>query len=714
MAYGLLYKLPFRDLKEQDYTVEIEKNGYTGSATEITGTDAPFTITVNDEDFLYSPTRFSTAKIGIVGSDYLQSLFSTQYQMFRVTLLRGTEPIWCGFIKPETYSQDYVLSLFSYEMECVSAMSVLENLDYKQVKAGEMSSISLWNLMKTIIGRVNARYKNIYIPHVYAKDEEDYKTGSNIMESLNITEQDFFDEDGTPMNCEEVLEALCYFMNWTCVDWQGSLYFIDVDHTGDYYKYDPGMSSYEMADINNVTIQDEGFNGDGHTLDILGGYNKVVIKDSNYSVGEVFNDFDFDKSELFFDEGSHPDRRVNHGTEEYQLARTLKYSPFKAGGWTLYNYTNEGQPIKNIDNLKDYIDSVSKTTTSIGVFPTKVCVFKHLYQGPGTTNDTEFSIGSYTFDNILWMRTRNDDPVGFKFENEPAIIIKSAPFLFGYGYLCISGAVMPTYNKFVVPFENTIDVIPGGAKPYLKMSISIGDYILDPPDGRSDFRWVKQGTQKEGIIKVYTTTATDKKLNSYLNINNTFTPIMDVENLQGFAIPAPLSPIFGSIHIVLWGGIQGDGLGNPYGMCLKDFKVKYGRTAPNITKNENSDRAYENVINEDYINKLDDITFKMTSYKNGDGSGYSKVIFNERFLQDELYNIHTTNKRPEELLITRIINRYNHTSVKLTQEINYTGHIQPFTRMKDKYAPMAAKTFIPTGGEIDVAARRYKCVMIEL
>ena len=63
-----------------------------------------FTVDINDEDFLYTPTRFSGATLKIVGSNYLQSLFSTDYQKFKVNLVKGSSIVWTGFITPEMYS----------------------------------------------------------------------------------------------------------------------------------------------------------------------------------------------------------------------------------------------------------------------------------------------------------------------------------------------------------------------------------------------------------------------------------------------------------------------------------------------------------------------------------------------------------------------------------------------------------------------------------
>lgn len=724
--YGLLYRLPFKDLKNRDYTVEIEKDGYMGNVTDLAGSDSPFSISIDDEDFLYTPTRFSTAKIGIVGSDYLQELFSTQYQLFRVTLLKDSDVVWCGFIKPENYSQDYVLTLFSYEVECVSAMSVMENLDYRQIKSGEMSLVSLWDILKNIISRAQARYRNVYIPHVYARDADAYKADSNILAEMTVSEQNFFDEDGKAMTCKDVLEAVCYFLNWTCVDWQGSLYFVDIDHTGEYYKYTPDLSSYEKVSINSVTVQDEGFNGEGHTLDILGGYNKVTVKDSNYPIEDLLQQYNFDSLEIIKGPDDYTTQPQIEGpvipdkNKPWQYARVILYYPDKKQPWDIKQFTKNGENLPPNYDLKEHINEIQ------GALPAKVCTYEYNKDaGPGPD---PYTITTYKYDNVFLIRQRySDQPDSVFGSNIPLMTIKSAPFLFKNGCIGINGSLKPIYNNYLAPWNNVENMVdPEYSNFYLnkvsfpfKISVKMDGMFYNSISRDDKALW----TDKETILDWGTLGTDDYKINSYLGLYNMARLSLNADGLTGYAIrPYPGRTLYGSMEITIYApnipalfkkGNEGK-YPVPYGLSLKDLEVKYYKVLTESgDENNNKDRIYENVVNKDYINELDQIEFKISSYNN-DGSCYSKVLLNRDYLTDNLYNALTTNKRPEELLITRIINRYNHTSVKLTQEINYTGHIQPFTRLKDLYSPMLGKTFIPTGGEIDVAARRYKCVMIEL
>ena len=87
------------------------------------------------------------------------------------------------------------------------------------------------------------------------------------------------------MKLKEVLEEICKFLNWTCVDWKGELYFVDIDHEGTYNKYDLSLAAKEEVGVNSLIVQDIGFAGSGHSLDILPGYNKVTVKCKQLSGG---------------------------------------------------------------------------------------------------------------------------------------------------------------------------------------------------------------------------------------------------------------------------------------------------------------------------------------------------------------------------------------------------------------------------------------------
>ena len=96
MAYGLKYTIPFANVDNIPCVVNIEQKDYAGTSTELQAGANPFVVTTDDDDFVYTPKRFSTAKINIVGSDYLRDLYSTLYQEYRVTFYRNKSLVSFG------------------------------------------------------------------------------------------------------------------------------------------------------------------------------------------------------------------------------------------------------------------------------------------------------------------------------------------------------------------------------------------------------------------------------------------------------------------------------------------------------------------------------------------------------------------------------------------------------------------------------------------
>lgn len=676
MNYGTIYTLPFRSRKEDSCLVEIQKEDYTGQVTELTGSgEAPFSIEIADDDFLYVPVRFSTATIRVVGTDYLQSLYSTGYRQYRVIFKRSGIVTWCGFIKPELYTQDYSGTIFELELECISAMSVLEYIDYKIKNEAEKGFVTLWELLTRCVSESRGCYSNVYIPHVYAKDKSDYTAWTNVLQDMTISEQNFFDEDDKPMKLKEVLEEICKFLNWTCVDWKGDLYFVDVDHTGDYYKYTLDFSAYTTVRGATISAQKVDFSGDNHTLDILGGYNKVTVKDSNYPVENLLPDEDFKKDKKLLSRlNSNGDRRCY---------RKFLYPK----NWDMFLY-NEGKVITNKD-LGLYAYGAHEFE---GGILERYCNYK--------IKDGKPDISDYSFTDVIqikWPKERygNDAP------NEgggKVMTIKGAAAVYSTGIFCVSGSYKFINVDDMIPWDNS------STPTHLYAQIRIGNMYygsLRPGAGQPN-EWAanpgytfKLDCERTGAEQDYYPMINQKTLDMpYSGVTGVIIPIDRV--LRGDFEFMLLTPIGQSFRT---GGV-----------LVKDFKLSYHRPDDDETS-DNSDRTYENVVNEDYINELDEIEFKISSYNN-DGACYSKVMLGDNYLTDNLYSsIEQKLVRPEEHLIRRIINQYGYTKTKLMQVLIDDEAITPITTITDKY--QINKRFTITGGTIDFAMNQFNCKMIE-
>lgn len=691
MSYRLIYTVPFAALDNIPCVVEIEKDGYEGESAELTPGVTPFTIDINSEDFLYTPTRFSTAKLQIVGSDYLQSLFSTAYREYRVTLIKDGAIIWCGFIKPELYTQDYTSEKFILEIECISAMSVLEFIDYT-IEGENKDFVSLWRLLQRCVSTATGRYTSVYIPHVYASSKTAYTTGENVLANMTLSEQDFFDEDDKPMKLKEVLEEVCKFLNWTCVDWKGSLYFVDVDHSGTYYKYNVMMTSKADAQINELLVQDIGFAGGNHSLDILPGFNKVTVKCSNYPVGVLLPDEDYDelKELIAVDDELSDHTKVCHSVY------------LKPDSWNCLMFKD-----KTILHNEDLESHKSDIPSLDGVSLMKYCIYE---QEKNKNGEWIPKISDYNFNNVLRVRyPSSDNPVNFKVGLYKVMTFKGASATYSDGAIAIDGEIKIIEDTKLTPWDNSL---AGTGLEDIACQIRIGNKYYGNTNGHvsKGFSWSEDSMTFMYLLDNWNNAGGK----DWVSIPNGKTLSMPYTGLKGIIIPTDVS-LSGEFEFTLIStnkkaALGGNRVGS--GMLIQNFSVKYQKKDSLSQSDNDSDRTYENVLNESYINELDEIEFKISSYNN-DGACYSKVMLGDDYLKDNLYNcILDDTIRPEEMMITRCVNHYSATRIKLTQEIKERADLSPITRLSDTF--LVGKKFINAGGTIDCKMNRFECIMIEV
>lgn len=697
MSYGLIYTVPFAALDDTPCVVEIEKSGYEGPSTELTAGETPFTVSIADDEFLYTPTRFSTARLSVVGGDYLQELFSTQYRQFRVTLLYGSVVAWCGYIKPEIYTQDYSSQLFTLEIECQSDLSILDSIDYT-AQGTEMQFVSLWWLLRRCVVYASERRGGVYVPHVYASSREAYQAGvENVLDSITVSEQNFFDEDGQPMTLLEVLGEICKFLGWTCVDWAGDLYFVDIDHAGTYRRYDRLLQSLPGEDITPGTTSAQAldFMGADHSLDILGGYNKATVKCSNYPVGEQSWSMDFDGwKELAYEDLYNE----NNVTRRVYLQPEGLY--MKQQAW-------DGSHFNPVQDYSPYEGDAAALNALLGALPVKCCDYEMENDGAGGWKP---SITTYDYTNMIRVRTRNDN--GQLPGNTTLLTLQLPAAAYSNGVICINATCGACLDANVSQIFTEYQ----GPYHYLRprFELRIGDM------GYNGSAFVQGYT---GGFKIPMELSDDKDSGDYaIPDGKMLTDPYD--GASGYLVRLP-GVLKGPLLFRLfydpnpWEVTDSDDLLQETGFLWKDLRIGFykmngtGGTSADGSGG-GSDRVYENVINESYVNELDEIELKISSYNN-DGACYGTAMLGDGHLTDNLYNsILDKAKRPEEMLITRIVNHYAAPLVKLTQPLRYASPdaVTPLTRLTDAF--QEGKAFLCMGGEIDYRMNRFDCVMIEI
>ena len=164
---------------------------------------------------------------------------------------------------------------------------------------------------------------------------------------------------------------------------------------------------------------------------------------------------------------------------------------------------------------------------------------------------------------------------------------------------------------------------------------------------------------------------------------------------------------------------------------LKDFDVKAVVGDPTFSDVYNTDTVYTNVINNDYVNELNEISWKICSYDNKKPS-FSAVAYKDKnntyqYL-DKTFSQATKDGeigwensdtdapqygqlKQEEHMIYRLVNQYSQPSINLSFTINLQDIITPWTKMREKF--MSGKDFIIDEFSIDYENASINLSLIE-
>lgn len=658
---GLRYRVPFKDNRNTEYVVEIFREGYDGEVKELTGATSCFVVTGTDEDFMYTPVRTSTATLTVIDSDLLIDLYSINNQYAKVTLKRNGVLEWTGYIKPEQFTQPYLPTAERVSVECVSAMATLENVSYEQQE--ETGYITLWNLMKHLVASANGGYKGVIVPQVYSDTTD--MTG-NVFEKMRLAEECFTSEE---RNCLEVLESVCKLLNWTCHDIGGYVYFVDADWKGGYRMYDEVMDTYRMVEGEEVTLQDIGFNGSGvNTIDIVPGYNKAKVKSENKVFDEVIQNEEYDMLESFYE------------IEFLEDGKFVRKKFLKPKLWEIISYNSN----KGVIDMKN--PPAEPNYSIYGAVEMDLAE----YEAEKVDGIWKPKVEDYPWENAIQMRyrSRDGDVVIQGTDALPVMRMRGANAVWSEGAISINASVRVELEYRMIGDQVFYD----WDLDRLRCTMRIGD-------------WYWNGSV---WVNTYTTFILPFVVegNEWLPVKNTKTPDMPYKGLNGYVIPLPDTPITGEIEFTMlsYDWYEFEPLFVAYGFTMKGLSFDYAKKEGAKREGEGGDRVYENVVNEKYMSEAEEIVFEIGSY-NGDGATYSKILLNGEWLTDNLYSAVVGEYiRPEELMIRRIVNRYEATRIKLKEAICISDEFTPLAILTERSMP--GKKFRMTSGEWDYEQNR--------
>ena len=716
------YTGQFSNIENHTYYINITTDGDSSKTKEIKLGVSPLTTSYEGgDDYIYKPVKYSSTTIKILSEDYLYDLYSAKAQQNKVQVINYMgNTVWVGYTTPNLYSQGYENPIEEIEVECIDGLSTLQYLNYTPIHTNK-SIVTFKELINHLLNKCNC-YSRFFISNAIYNPNypNDY-----YWEKLKISEMNFFDEDDEAMKCDEVLEELCQFMGVTCYADGADVYFIDYDAIKNgvttYWQYTINSTSnpsvVSKTQTHSITSSDYVENGGQLSLDNV--FNKAIVKSSLYSfddaIPNIFNEDDLVNYGInqTYTENLEIEDTDGKGGKHKCFFRFYKNPNYKS---TYYRYSNNTlTPITTPSTINySFIQNYVGATIIKGFFK--------------KVDDYSEKIGKLSFTDYLLLHSHNSND-SVVYEND---------------VLNVASPLKLEDDKGVPVFESIVDFEPafiGGEDAYLVIKGSYLHmdreklmYIPEDYSNKGDNLWgvnlwLKTKLEFNGQYwngTQWTTTDTCFKLefdyggngsevehycNKDFKIKNTINWDMGLD-VEGYAIKLPSFGIStAKPKLTLYTPHRQDADYRCDAVWLKNFGIELHISNRDLDADTDTDTEYSNIIDEDFVNEMDDVEFKVCSWDNKKAN-YSAV--GEESGTNLLYLDQTKHKgtnqylRQEEHFIYKLVNQYSTPSTIL--EVNLHNDYKMYATLNDSFLN---KTFIIDSVTIDYFWEKAELKLIE-
>lgn len=738
------YRGYFRSLETDNlYSVRFITDSASTGYTEIQlDGNSPFVVNYNESSTPFDPVRTSTATIKVVHNNYLEDIYSPYAHGTQVILHNDTTDTdeWVGFLVPKIYNQGYEDCLEEIDIEAADCISSLQYFDYEPIGT-EKAIVTVKSILNTLCNKCE-----LLDGYSWSRSK---KVGTAVVlpEHLMISEQNFFTSDTDEgWKMDEVLEEICRYFGMTAIQWKRRLYFLDFEvlssnedvYMSTYLKGNNYMDDSTSHVGTPFTITEDTYRGSGADISFEPIYNKVTVRDNFYTaddiVPDIFEDYylvnrinpcNFYKehevsAETSSDSGcTYFQRPYNHKYWESQylntsgtpvtLSRQVQAStacPRDYAGATIMDLGVVKNPYKSSSDIRyQTIVSNSKDTTRYICMSKKGLAYNYLRV-----------IGETSPDYIFRLKPGFHSVCPF---SEYAYLVIDYTIVYErYGE---RGYINPDWDVYSGSTSNS----SSGA---LNFRVTIGDkfwYYYNPITHVMPSQWTSTADTAYNTSSVFAVLSqwpdgkdVGKTQTDYSALNQVSWE--DELGVSGYKIPLSGVSMIDEIKIEIFlpSSIFHTSQSNNQYCWVKDLKFQIAEFGQANENADNNDVIYENVIDQDAVNELNEITVKLTTKPDYAKPAYSNTVYYrngsavmlEAIKEDALGGIA---QKPEENIIEKYVKQYS-TPTKKIQATQVLSGIEPFTKIYGADVDNPEDAYVVLGGTIDYRDERQTITMLQL
>ena len=203
------------------WRAEILVDGHTGDPTDLTfPADSPLKIEWGETDKL-DPVQASSATLKVISETDREfvDLYTVAVGTVRLDIYRNNVLYWSGGIDTELYEEPYSTA-DGYEVTLTfSDFACLDRFNWS-----ETGFLSIYDIIALCLGKSGVNYSRI---QTYISTQR-YSTAI-ALSSINVLQDNFYDEDGEGMTARDVLEAVLKPFALRLIQKAGTIYVYDLN-----------------------------------------------------------------------------------------------------------------------------------------------------------------------------------------------------------------------------------------------------------------------------------------------------------------------------------------------------------------------------------------------------------------------------------------------------------------------------------------------------
>ena len=321
MAFQERYNYTFRDNTNTEYTVELWQDTPTSiTASGITAGLPPFVVNYPPKSNKLDIILGSGCDMTLLSVDSLQflDLYTSDMMEYKIKMYSGATLLWTGYLDSELYSEPFnEYNNYNVNLTGNDGLALLDRLDYLDSTGGTYTGVQTnWTIIQRILGKIGLSWNQLYVKLSTTSTHFSLGTGESILWKTFSRNENYYDEDGVPMSCKEVLENILAPFSAFIQIINATVYLSDINTYAaggiqTFIKYDGDDYSYvgtESIDLDLGDISIIGLAAESQTLNIISPINKQKITFSSYEHNDVF---DYDTADDIFTGNTYT---YNYGT----------------------------------------------------------------------------------------------------------------------------------------------------------------------------------------------------------------------------------------------------------------------------------------------------------------------------------------------------------------------------------------------------------------